>query len=818
METLIEKLGGPSEIAKYIQRDISLQTIAKKNDIKRFGVKTEKKVLEYYETFHNSDDIISKVNAKYPTVEIKPIYYEEIEKYKSEITDIISLLDDIVCGPWYKEDIMNTVIDIVIICDEKHTRNKMRDIFDVKKDPMILKKYIPGIHLDKIDKIALDNEWWMEDSQVRYDCYSLNFIQRLCEDKGHVYFTKPDMDDFFRKNNNFQNVSLKNIKNSIERLIYDGYIFDIVLSDNMNCYFYKEYYDKEKDILRILERTKYITYTGLNLEKSDYHMDMTDEQVHANNGISENCVSFLDGSGGTGKTGRCVKGICDNLCKGLSEEDDSDKVIFTAPTHAAKKNGKESIGYEKNINYNVLHSLLYTYYNEENEELNNLLTILRKHETEYITVDETSMVDMPMFHELLTTIERYLDEGGNIRVVFMGDGNQLEPIGIGNPYISLLEKVPRFTLTKNFRSNEKIIDFCDVILNKGPKGQDWKMNTNFQKKYDGIIQFDFTDYETEWKPMLEKRLDELKKRGFKPYEGEEGEEKEKTLQVICPWNYLNQNNISKDICIAIRRIFKESDSKEVFEIGDVIIMNQNVKGLFYNNDLGRIVDIDIDGFEIELFETYPKPKGSKEETEGYKHKGHRINVSANRIKVPLTYKDATRNIFIKPNYSRTVHAVQGLQFSEILYVVPKQGGNFINIKMNYTAYSRAKNKLYLIGNKNAYDGYNSKNPSPPKNTILPFKGDLIDSINETLNGKSYTRIFQNSQSEKSLGISKSMKYSAWERDNKNIVGVCRDCGKSLTIKQFYISPIDNEKRYEKENLKCLCSKCFNKDIDKFDWE
>ena len=35
METIIEKLGGPDEIAKYIQRDISLQSIAKKNGIKR---------------------------------------------------------------------------------------------------------------------------------------------------------------------------------------------------------------------------------------------------------------------------------------------------------------------------------------------------------------------------------------------------------------------------------------------------------------------------------------------------------------------------------------------------------------------------------------------------------------------------------------------------------------------------------------------------------------------------------------------------------------------------------------------------------------
>lgn len=821
METLIEKLGGPDEIEKYINRNISLQIIAKKNGIKRFGPKTEKKVLDFYQQYHNSDDIIQKIKAKFTNVKIAENEYEYervlplFEKFKSEIKDIIQFIDDIECGFWYKEDIMNNIIEIININrEERITREIINDFFNMKKDPMLLKRFIPTINLNKIDKIALDNGWWIKESQVRYDCYSLNFIQKLCEDKGHIYFTKSDMDDFFRKQN-FDNVSLKSIKNSIERLIYDGHIFEKLLNNvNECCYFYKGYYDKEVDILNIIEKMKSITYPGLNLNSSDYQMDMTDEQVSANNGVSENCISFLDGPGGTGKTGRCIKGICDIECRNLSKDDDSNKVIFTAPTHAAKKNGKESIGNGKNIDYNVLHSLLYSYYNEEKEEeVNNLLSILRKNKTKYIAVDETSMVDTLMFHELLTTINRYLDEGGDIRVVFMGDGNQLEPIGIGNPYISLLNKVPRFTLTKNFRSNEKIIDFCDVILNKGPKGKGWKMNTKFQEKYKDVIHFDFTTYETQWKSSLEKRLLELKERGFKPYEGEEDDEKNKTFQAISPWNYQNSNNISKEICVAIRRIFKDINSKEVFEVGDVITMNQNVKGVFYNNDLGRIVDIDeIDGYEIELFETYPKPKGSKEEKEGYKHKGHRINViSDNRVRIPITFKkDIYSNIFIKPNYSRTVHAVQGLQFSEILYIVPKQGGNFINIKMNYTAYSRAKDKLYLIGNKDAFDGHYSKNPSPPKNTTLPFEGGLIDSINEKLNGKSYTRIFQNSQKETSLGISKSLKYSVWDRYNEDINGECHDCRKNITIKQFYISPINPEERYETSNLKCVCSKCFNK--------
>ena len=206
-----------------------------------------------------------------------------------------------------------------------------------------------------------------------------------------------------------------------------------------------------------------------------------------------------------------------------------------------------------------------------------------------------------------------------------------------------------------------------------------------------------------------------------------------------------------------------------------------------------------------------KEKEDREVSE-CRHKGHRIHIlQGNMVKIPLTYKDCSRNMFIKPNYSRTVHAVQGLQFNKIIYVVPKQGGSFINIKMNYTAYSRAQDKLYLIGNKSAFDAHYSKNPSPHKNTILPFDGNMIDSIQKTLNGKSYTRIFENSQKEKTLQISKSIKYQVWGRDNKGTNGRCNCCSKALTIKQFYVSPIDPEKKYDAENLKCICSKCFSKE-------
>ena len=142
MDTYIEQLGGKEEIAKYISRGIKLQSIAKKNGIKRFGPATEKKVLEFYNKYYNSDSISDKITANYPNIIINPLYIEGLNRYKTQIEDILSFLNnDIKCGSWYKEDIANSVVDIVIRDLSADLTNKMfNDILNVGKDPISLKK------------------------------------------------------------------------------------------------------------------------------------------------------------------------------------------------------------------------------------------------------------------------------------------------------------------------------------------------------------------------------------------------------------------------------------------------------------------------------------------------------------------------------------------------------------------------------------------------------------------------------------------------------------------------------------------------------
>ena len=795
MDSLIEKLGGPDKINECILREISLIQLAKQCGISRFGEKKNQKVLKYYETYYNSGSMISRMRAKYPKIEFNPNDNEKIELHKSEINCVLLLLKEIDLAGYYEEKIIQEVISKI----KRDPPEKIDDILDVRENPMILHDYL-SISLKKLDKIALDNKWWSQDSMYRYDCYSLDFIQRMCDQKGHTYFKKMDLREFFmnelRNDNITDNINIENINKSIERLIYDGYIFE-----KKGTYFYKNYFEMEIKILNITDKLVNITYDiNHDTHKKTFNTIIvpSKEQIDAINGVKQNFLSNIAGPGGTGKTSICVKELSDEVCNGIPKG--IIKVIFTAPTHAAKKNGRKLIGNGDNTEYTVLQSLLYEYYNDKDEiRTNNLYKLLVENDIEYIFIDEASMIDMIMYYKLLNTVNTYNETGvckSQLHIVFIGDVNQLEPIGIGNPYVSLLKKIPTFQLTENFRANKDIKDFCMVILNNGPKGDKWGIDTELKDKYKDSISFDFTTHEKEWIIKLKNKLIEMKERGLTPCGGDD--DNSKSFQIICPYN-----DICRKISPIVRGIFYDNDSKEVYEPGDIIIMTKNIKGLFYNNDLGRIVDIDSDGYEIELFETYGEMSNGKEDDVIYE--GHRINIlSTNKIRIPITYKyDIYQNIFIKPSYCRTVHSVQGLQWLEAIYVAPKQGGSFINIKMNYTAFSRAKERLYLIGNQIAFDGHYAKKPGPEKNSILSLKDRTIDGISEILGGKTYTRISQNCIVERCLNISKDKKYKIWnEMNNNSTDGECSECTKNLTIRQFYIFSTDNE------TYKCLCHKCF----------
>jgi exodeoxyribonuclease V alpha subunit len=790
MYSLIEKHGGESKINEHI-RNKSLRTIP------GIGKKREKDIIEFMKKY--SESIIDKIESKYNEIDITEDERRILQKNTGTLETIYNILNDIKgIGDYYKERAIENTIEYII------KEVDVTDFFNMRYEPTkILKKFIPTISLKKMDEVALENKWWDKTSQNRYDCFALDFIQKLCKNIGHIYFSIADVRNYFNQYDNHENVILDNIIISLERLEQDEHIF---MDKKEKVYYYKEYYDMETDILEIIGKFNLIKYDNhltkeeiiSSLNDDPCNKVISDEQVDSVNGINKNKVSNLSGKGGTGKTSKVVKSQCDRICRG---ENKGLKVLFTAPTHAAKKNGRNVIGHQEEIDYSVIQSLTYEYFVSEGGVegySNKLINLLKENCIEYIFIDESSMLDTPTYHKLMIILDEYYEEtNDNIRIVFLGDDNQLPPIGIGDPYVSLLGKIETYNLTKNHRSNSEIKEFSEIILNNGMKGDKWTMD-DIKGKYESI-ECNFTDIEKDWIKELKVTLKKLKKEGYSPYDGDD---EGKNFQIIT-----FKNDCCREVCPIIRKIFNDNKSKEVFEVGDTVVMQKNVKPYFYNNDNGIITGKTNTHYIIEMIEMEEMAQNIKEKC--IKFEGHKLErLSEREIKIPINTFDRTLNTFIKPNYGRTVHSVQGLQFPRVIFILPKSYGPLVNIKLTYTAYSRAKEKLYLIGQQHAFDNYHSKSIGAIKNSTLYFNDKQIKDISTQLNSKGYTRISKANKIENGNKQKKTEQYDIWNKFNDN---KCKKCSRPLKVTNFRVGLIDEEKGYgDSENKIPVCLKCFIK--------
>ncbi|SEN05100.1 AAA family ATPase [Paenibacillus sp. OV219] len=76
-----------------------------------------------------------------------------------------------------------------------------------------------------------------------------------------------------------------------------------------------------------------------------------------------------------------------------------------------------------------------------------------------LIIDEASMVNEYLWRDLLWSVER------GTRLVFVGDPNQLEPIGPGRPFLDMISLgFPTVTLKRNYRNDSAILSLARAVL------------------------------------------------------------------------------------------------------------------------------------------------------------------------------------------------------------------------------------------------------------------------------------------------------------------------------------------------------------------
>ena len=514
------------------------------------------------------------------------------------------------------------------------------------------------ISFPKIDIIRhkLDIE---DDDERRIKAGIYYSLKNLTYKTGNTYFT---LEEIVIESSNLLHI---NIYSEDVSLYLDElrYLNKIKLDEDK--YFLKEIYDAEiyvKDKIKCLLDKEQNSYKKLDkylveLEEEN-RIEYNIEQVKAIKKSLENNITIITGGPGTGKT-TIIKGIVD-LYSRLNKynfEETVKHLALLSPTGRASKKMSEATSYPSS----TIHRFLKWskddnkfMVNENNPDFSDL-----------IIIDEVSMIDIELFASLLKGLTQ------NIKIILVGDYNQLPSVGPGNLLKDLIdsEVIDTISLEMIYRQSE---DSYIPILAHDIKNNE--VTEEFLETKD-----DYTFLKCSKESIVKNLKDLSLKLVDKGYDY-------KSVQILAPM-YAGINGID-NLNKELQDIYNPSDiTKKEIKIGDIIyrendkilqLVNNPDENVF-NGDIGTIIKI--------LNETESESKKTE------------IYVQYDYACVKYLPKDLVK---IKHGFAISIHKSQGSEFDFVIMPICMSYHRMLYKKLIYTGITRAKKKLILIGEPNAF--------------------------------------------------------------------------------------------------------------------
>lgn len=445
-----------------------------------------------------------------------------------------------------------------------------------------------------------------------------------------------------------------------EYISKSGKIKDTMKEDFASVYLPSLYYSEIGTAKRINEIISSSGTKKVKYNESLLKLTYDDIQKEAIKLSTEAKFMVLTGGPGTGKT-TTINGIIQIFSKsGL-------KVILTAPTGRAAKRMAETTGLEAK----TIHRLLE--YNKSGKYQKNEKNQLKG---DAIIIDESSMIDIVLMYNLLKAVPN------SMRVVMVGDKDQLPSVGPGNVLKDIIESnvVPVVTLNNVYRQASK----SDIIknahlINKG-------ICPYIPKKQQGNFFF-IEEKCTENIPEIIRKL--VLERLPKFYHVSPMND----IFVLSP--VLNGeagvNNLNNILQKALNKNKIGIKYKGIdYKLGDrVMQVRNNYDKEVYNGDIGRISNIDFNNRTIKvLFDN--------------KETIYKMNELSELV----------------PAYAMTVHKSQGSEFPIIVIPLIKEFKGMLQRNLLYTAITRAKNILVIVGDKDAFELSIKNDNTEKRNTKL----------------------------------------------------------------------------------------------------
>ncbi|MCR5237666.1 MAG: AAA family ATPase, partial [Lachnospiraceae bacterium] len=451
--------------------------------------------------------------------------------------------------------------------------------------------------------------------------------------------------------------------------------------------------------------------------------------------LAQSRISVLVGDAGTGKTT-----VLSVLCS--HPEIKAGGVLLLAPTGKATVRLLESMG-EEGKDFTALNVAQFLV-RSKRFDFSDMRYILSEKEyadvPDTVIIDESSMLTEEMFGALMQSLKRAK------RIIFVGDPNQLPPIGPGRPFVDLVYMV-RMNLKTNF---PRVCEhYGELTVNRRQKANDVRMDVRLSRLFTGTEERPDDDVITEivragnpniefvqWstREELEEKLLNVMARevGMSDCEDQEGfdrslgavfgeygtfynigaAEKAERWQILAPVRNMPQGvmNINRLIHLKYREKYLEVSKRwgarkrianclgpEGIVYGDKVInvINTSMKEAWPKDDSARNY---IANGEIGIAcGDYSKRdnKNNYMHVEFSSQPGYKYSFDKN------DFDDEKGTAQLELAYALTVHKAQGSQFGTVILVLGEPC-QIISRELLYTALTRQLNRIIILYNKEPY--------------------------------------------------------------------------------------------------------------------
>ena len=498
-----------------------------------------------------------------------------------------------------------------------------------------------GIGFKTADKIAAGLGF---DSKSPFRVFSgIIFSLEECCNSGHCFMPR---EDILEKASKLLELESSALRSTLDDMIKNK---DLIFENPDRIYLPGMYYsecgvaNRLNSILSKRNRNRNLTAAATGQIEKELSIKYAEAQKEAIRIATSSKIMIITGGPGTGKT-TAVKGIITVFNSAKM------RVLLAAPTGRAAKRMSEATGMEAKTIHRLLEARPPDGYdrNEDNKLEGNVLII-----------DESSMIDIVLMHNLLKAVP------DDMSLIFIGDVDQLPPVGPGNVLRDMINSnaIPVVKLSHIFRQamGSQIIMNAHRINNGQRLDLKNKENSDFffiKEENNSVLSNTIVE-------LCTKRLPEFF--SVAPYD----------IQVLSPMrrgeNGVNNLNMLLQNALNPTDAMIRRGGTEYRLYDKVMQIKNNYEKKVFNGDIGQIVGIN--------------------EEEGI------VSVRFDEI-IPVYYEINELDELVLA-YATTVHKAQGSEYDIVVLPITDQHYMMLQRNLLYTGITRAKRAVVLVGTENA---------------------------------------------------------------------------------------------------------------------